>query len=256
MRDTAAAVGGVSCPTLPRRLSAVLATVFVPALLVGAAYSGPRAQEQQAAQQKTTAEDELKMLRQKAERGDATAQTTLGAMYAKGEGVPKDDEQAVAWYRRAAEQGYAEAELRLGTMYETGRGVPQDYVQTMALWRDAAEQGDARAQFDLSALYFRGRGVPQDYVQAATWCRKAAQQGHPMAQYHLGTMYADGHGVPQDKIEAHKWVILAAALSSGDQQKAYVTWRDEVARKMTPAQVAEAQRRATEWMATFEKRKK
>ena len=42
-----------------------------------------------------------------AKKGDAEAQTTLGGMYADGQGVAKDYKQAVKWYRKSAEQGFA-----------------------------------------------------------------------------------------------------------------------------------------------------
>lgn len=42
-----------------------------------------------------------------AEQGDATAQSFLGEMYGNGQGVAKDEQQAVTWYRKAAEQGGA-----------------------------------------------------------------------------------------------------------------------------------------------------
>ena len=61
----------------------------------------------------------------KAEQGDASAQHSLGFMYAYGYGVPQDHKAAVKWYRLAAEQGDASAQLNLGVMYEKGRGVPQ-----------------------------------------------------------------------------------------------------------------------------------
>ena len=52
------------------------------------------------------AEDqEIETLRQAAEQGDASAQFTLGGMYANGEGVLEDYVQAYAWYILAAAQG-------------------------------------------------------------------------------------------------------------------------------------------------------
>ena len=66
-------------------------------------------------------------LRRSAEQGYALAQCNLGASYAKGWGVEKDDAQAVAWYRRSAEQGNAKAQRNLGVMYKNGRGVPKDW---------------------------------------------------------------------------------------------------------------------------------
>jgi uncharacterized protein len=42
-------------------------------------------------------------------------------MALRGQGVPQDDAQAVAWYRKAAEQGYAAAQVNLGVMYANGK---------------------------------------------------------------------------------------------------------------------------------------
>ena len=123
--------------------------------------------------------------RRAAEQGYALAQTNLGAMYAFGQGIPKDDAQAVAWFRKAADQGNAGAQADLGQMYRDGRGVPQNEVQAVVLYGKAAEQGYAPAQNSLGDMYERGRGVPQDYRQAAAWYRKAADQGLAGAQANL-----------------------------------------------------------------------
>ena len=40
-----------------------------------------------------------------AEKGDADAQNELGFAYANGEGVVKNEAEAVKWYRKAADQG-------------------------------------------------------------------------------------------------------------------------------------------------------
>ena len=51
-------------------------------------------------------------------------------------------------------------------------------------------------------------------------------------------------------MSAYMWFSLSAAR--GTQSAA--TERDDVATKMTPAQIAEAQQRATDWLAAFEQR--
>jgi TPR repeat protein len=56
-------------------------------------------------------------------------------------------------------------------------------------------------------------------------------------------MFSIGRGVPQDYISAHMWFSLAAAGGNGDAEKN----RENVAAKMTPAQIAEAQKLAREW---------
>ena len=113
--------------------------------------------------------------------------------------------------------------------------------------RTAAEQGDADAQYTLGVMYATGRGVPQNDGEAARWVRLAAEQGFAEAQGLLGTAYASGQGVPQDDIQAHMWLPLAAARTIGQAQGLVVGVRDDVAARMTPEQIAEAQRLAREW---------
>jgi uncharacterized protein len=67
-----------------------------------------------------------------ANEGNAEAQTLLGAMYWRGEGVPRDLREAAMWYLKAAEQGYARAQNDIGFMYGFGEGVPpRDDVQAL-----------------------------------------------------------------------------------------------------------------------------
>jgi TPR repeat protein len=91
--------------------------------------------------------------------------------------------------------------------------------------------------------YRTGQAVPQDYATAARWYRKAAEQGDSLAQLSLGGMYFYGDGVPQDYVLAHMWFNLGAA---GGEKKA-AELRDMLAKQMTPAQIAEAQKLAREW---------
>ena len=81
-----------------------------------------------------------------AEQGDAPAQNNLGFMYARGEGVPEDDVEAVKWYRLAAEQGHASAQFNLGVMHANGEGVPQNNLRAYVWFSVAAAQGDEDAR--------------------------------------------------------------------------------------------------------------
>ena len=125
-----------------------------------------------------------------------------------------------------------------------------DYAVAFESFRTLAEQGVADAQAFLGFMYAQGRGVPQDDAEAVRWHHQAAEQGHALAQAKLGAMYAMGRGVPQDYVQAHKWFNLAASrLSSSEQESRNraVQARNEVVSKMTPAQIAEAQRLMREW---------
>lgn len=105
-----------------------------------------------------------------------------------------------------------------------------------------ANQGNAEAQNGLGELYAKGKGMPQDYAQSRTWYEKAAAQGHPMAQNNLAELYFAGLGGPQDLVRAYMWVNLAASHMQGDEKKQAEENRDDVAQRMTPAQITEAKR--------------
>ena len=98
--------------------------------------------------------------------------------------------------------------------------------------------------------YSFGYGVPQDYAEAAEWYRKTAEQGETKAQNSLGISYWRGQGVAQDYIQAHMFANLAAANFTGEKRELSVKLRDGIAAKMTPEQIAEAQRLAREWKSS------
>ena len=125
-------------------------------------------------------------LEQKAAAGDAKAQYDLARMYELGEGVPKDDKEAMKWYRKAAEQGVAKAQHNLGLKYELGEGVPKDDKEAMKWFRKAAEQGHALAQAVLGASFFDGLGVLEDYATAYAWMNIAAANGNAKAKKNKG----------------------------------------------------------------------
>jgi len=162
-------------------------------------------------------QDTIAELRQKAEQGEAKAQTSLGYAYYSGEDVPQNYTEAVKWYRLAADQGYAKAQDLLGSAYWFGKGVStNDYTEAVKWYRLAADQGYAKAQYNLGLSYVVGEGVSDDYTEAVKWYRLAADQGYAKAQVGLGGAYFNGAGVPQDYTEAVKWYRLAA--DQGDQQ--------------------------------------
>ena len=189
----------------------------------------------------------VRWYRKAADQGNAGAQYFLGLMCNEGKGVPQDYAEAVRWYRKAADQGNATAQYVLGLLYDEGKGVLQDYAEAVRWYRKAADQGNAGAQENLGVMYAEGQGVPQDYAEAVRWWGKAADQESAGAQHNMGLAYWRGQGVPQDYAEAHMWLNLAASRASGDEQKKFAELREGMAKKMTPQQIAEAQRRAREW---------
>ena len=149
---------------------------------------------------------------------------------------------AMTKFKKAAAQGLAEAQSNLGLMYNKGQGVVQDYAEAVKWWKLAAAQGVAVAQYNLGFMYYGGQGVVQDYAEAVKLFRLAAAQGRTDAQYNLGFMYGNGQGVVQDYVRAHMWWNLAAVKGDADAVKS----REVVAAKMTTQQIAAAQKLARE----------
>jgi uncharacterized protein len=188
------------------KLFRVALTALLMLAAIGRVAAGPFEDANTALQREDYA-TAYRLFRSLADSGNVFAQGIIGVMYAKGEGVPQSDAEAVKWYRLAA------------------------------------DQGNAAAQLALASMYAKGRGIPQSDADAAKWYRRAADQGESWAQTNLGVMYARGQGVPRDYVSAYMWFDLSAA--QGDQTA--VSNRDAAARRMTPEQIGEAQKLAREW---------
>jgi len=209
------------------------------------AFAGPLT-DANAALRRGDYETAYALVRPLADRGLAVAELVLGVMHGRGHGVPKNDAEAANWLQRAADQGCAEAQTILGVMYAKGQGVTQNDAKAAQWFRRAADQDHAAAQSNLGLLYAEGRGVAQNDAEAVKWFQKAADQGRIEAQTILGLMYVKGQGVTQNYLLAHMWLNLAAAQGEAGA----LADRDQLARMMTPAQIAEAQRLAQERTAT------
>ncbi|MBV1930471.1 MAG: sel1 repeat family protein [Porticoccaceae bacterium] len=147
--------------------------------------------------------------RQDAERGDRAAQYALGEIYARGEGVRKNHDEALKWYRKAAEQNHVQAQYMLGMIYTLG---------------------------------LVGH---RDYIEAVKWLGKAADQSHGKAQLMLGKMYAHGVGVSTDYVQAYKWLNLASVAAMKGAAEAH----ELVALTMTPDQLKQGEQLSQSWWA-------
>ena len=74
----------------------------------------------------------------------------------------------------------------------------------------------------------------------------AAQAGAANALFELGLLYCTGRDVELDLITAHKWFNLAALRGNAAARD----YRVELAREMSEAQIAAAQKSAREWLDT------
>ena len=77
--------------------------------------------------------DRIASLKALASQGHAGAQSTLGILYMKGQGVEQDYHKAREWFERSAAQGEGSAQIHLGCMYANGQGVRQSYHKAREL---------------------------------------------------------------------------------------------------------------------------
>lgn len=150
-----------------------------------------------------------------AEAGEAEAQCWVGSLYANGEGVAVDDQQALHWYSAAAQQGHHMAQANAGAFLFMGRGAKKDPDQAVRWLKSAADGGDLNGLFNLAVLYTKGEGVAVDFEKAAELYRRAAELGHYPSQSRLGYMYLQGQGVPKDRVQAYLWLSLASQHGIG-----------------------------------------
>ena len=90
--------------------------------------------------------------RMAADKGSHEAQYRLGMMAENGEGGPRDERAAAAWYSLAAVGQMPDAQARLGRMYRDGRGVRHNATRAMLLLYGAAMEGHEEAMRDLKAM--------------------------------------------------------------------------------------------------------
>jgi uncharacterized protein len=136
--------------------------------------------------------------------------------------------------------GSASADVYADAIAAMDRG---ETPTVLRLMQPLADGGDARARHIIGNAYFERR----DYPEAVKWYRLAADQGDALAQVDLGEMCLSGHGVPQDYVEAYMWFNLAAASDEDAVMALARAARDDVARVMTPEQIADAQTLSREW---------
>ena len=197
----------------------------------------------------------LAFLRSLADRGNPLAQIVLADAYKSGKlGLTPDLTQAMNWLRKAAEKD-PDAEAYLGWAYSHGEGVPKNDDEAVNWYRKSAEHGSAMGQSNLAFMYENGRGVRKDLTEAAKWVQAAAAQNDGGAQFHLAEMYEDGRGVPKDKIAAIQWFILAKWAGSPDfMRELHPTTKYggfAFYRHPSKRDYEEAERRAEAWMSQY-----
>jgi GAF domain len=112
--------------------------------------------------------------------------------------------------------------------------------------RQRAERGDSDAELKLGAAYADSQNGAQNYSEAVKWLTRSADHGNATAAAVLGAFDWAGRSVSGGYIDAFMWSAIAQA--EGDEASSYrVTILQS---RMSPAELAEANRRAAAWLKT------
>jgi localization factor PodJL len=182
-------------------------------------------------------------VRKAALSGDARAVYELAARAADGPGASRDPKLALRLFERAAVAGLTPAQFRLGNMFEKGIGTSRDIALARVWYTRAAERGNAKAMHNLAVLHAEGISGKPDYATATEWFRKAAELGVRDSQYNLAILLGRGLGAAADLGQSYLWFAVAAGQGDEDAAKK----RDEVALRLTPADLATAKMSAERW---------
>lgn len=127
--------------------------------------------------------------RKAANLGYAPAQNRLAYLLDKSE----ENEEAIAWYQKAAAQDEPEAQYELARLYAAGEGIDPDFEQAYQLFTKSAEKMYAPAIRVLALAHEQGElGQRIDYEQSRYWLQRGQQINDYWSIKRLATAYREG----------------------------------------------------------------
>ena len=171
-----------------------------------------------------------------ADGGQPLAQWKLGRMYARGEGVPRDDAKAYNYFERLVESydednadrpdiaAISNAFVSVGVYCLNGipnSEIKADPERALEMFQYAATNfGDPDAQYNLARMYMDGAaGLARNNMRAARWLVLAADKGHHSAQALLGHLLFLGEGVPRQRARGLMWLTIAKNGAQGGKDE-------------------------------------
>jgi localization factor PodJL len=91
-------------------------------------------------------------------------------------------------------------------------------------------------------MFEAGEGGPVDAATAAKYYEPAANYGIAEAQYRLGRLLASERSNGTSLVSAYKWLVLAQ-----DAVKESAATAQELQKRLTPTQLAQAEHEIEEW---------
>ena len=152
-------------------------------------------------------------LEEKAQKGDANAQNSLGIRYYTGKYVKQDFSKAITWWAAAAKQKHIEATANMGLCYQFGNGIKQDSIMAVKLYKTSIKMGNTKLvkereeyvakkfnMFDsnlLADIYSKGIGVTKDTQKALKYYLLSAKNGNVDACIAGAKIYENNQSYPE-----------------------------------------------------------
>jgi TPR repeat protein len=129
--------------------------------------------------------------RQSATDGDARSYLLLGMILQYGQGTPANPTEAAVWYDKAAQNGVIGALSKLAQLHARGEGVPRNAEKALAYARQAAQASDPEGMFMVSVIL---KSTALNYFDAAGKVDNAKYQqlaSRPLSDRSLDTEALD-----------------------------------------------------------------
>ncbi len=135
--------------------------------------------------------------------------------------VEKDLEIAVHWLRLSAEQGNDAAQNHLGVCLSNGEGVEKNETEALYWLKKALKNGDLCAANNIACIY-RDRG---NHRRAFFWYKRSAEQGNDDAHVNMGECYYEGKGVRKNcraAVESYNKAIEGSGITPYSRERAMI----------------------------------
>jgi TPR repeat protein len=123
--------------------------------------------------------------------GSVDARVDAAGMFAEGQGIDRDLDEARCLSRTAAKRGSHRGMLVMGLLYESGIGGRADYERARKWYLKAVNAGSTEAMNSIGRLYLRGQGVPKSSAEAIGWFKKARDAGSKIGAENLTLLRAN-----------------------------------------------------------------
>jgi TPR repeat protein len=172
----------------------ILKLIIISLSLVGAAYASSkdenRFQEAYTAYKSENYKKAFNIWLELAKKDIVGAQHNVADMYVAGQGVSKNNKEAVKWYKAAAENGLSRSARLLGSSYQFGYFTEINDKDSFAWYLKAAQLGDPVVQEWVGNMYEDGIGTQQSYEKALYWYMQSAYKDNIEGMWSLASILA------------------------------------------------------------------